>query len=88
MRNLLGTDNPTPVFNEIFQLVEYRKYQSACQIQVATSPVWLEKDEADMWDSLKVESDLQRLVYEGCYHREKLGWQEVPHLMYDSIANN
>jgi len=42
------------------------QYQSAYQIQVATSPKLLKKDQPDVWDSQKVDSDQSFLVdYDG-----------------------
>jgi len=64
--NPLGIDVVKPRFSWIPDHTERGQFQSAYQVLVASSKENLEKEEADMWNSGKVESDNSvNVVYEG-----------------------
>src|SRR5690606_8921639 len=84
MSNPLGIDVVNPRLSWSLESSERAQKQAAYQIQVASRPELLERDEADLWDSGRVESDESlHIVYQGrpltsrlvCYWRVKV-WPE------------
>lgn len=55
--NPLGIDTPQPRLGWIIESEEYGQVQTAYQILVASRPELLNRDQGDLWDSGKVESD-------------------------------
>lgn len=55
--NPLGVDTPSPRFSWVVDTSQRNAFQSACQILVATDEQLLHNQNADIWDSGKIETD-------------------------------
>lgn len=63
--NLLGTDNSKPLFSWQMNDSSTGAQQKAFQVLVASSPDLLKEGKADLWDSDRQESPVNRVQYKG-----------------------
>lgn len=93
LHNPIGIDTPQPRLSWILQSGERAQKQTAVRILVASSTGLLNKDKADIWDSGKMITEEQQLIYGGkqlssrrrCYWKvrvwdrngRKSGWSET-----------
>jgi alpha-L-rhamnosidase len=63
--NPLGVDSENPRLSWTLQSNERGQKQTACEILVSSSPKFLEKDYADLWDSGKVSDEKIQINYAG-----------------------
>jgi alpha-L-rhamnosidase len=64
LKNPLGIDVATPRFTWEISAGHNGK-QTACRLNVATSPQLLKRGKADVWKSRRVNTDISRMVYQG-----------------------
>lgn len=64
LKNPLGIDVATPRFTWEISAGHNGK-QTACRLNVATSPQLLKRGKADVWKSRRVNTDIPRMVYQG-----------------------
>ncbi len=64
LKNPLGIDVATPRFTWEISAGHNGK-QTACRLNVATSPQLLKRGKADVWKSGRVNTDIPRMVYQG-----------------------
>lgn len=64
LKNPLGIDVATPRFTWEIS-ADHNGKQTACRLNVATSPQLLKCGKADIWKSGRVNTDISRMVYQG-----------------------
>lgn len=64
LKNPLGIDVATPRFTWEIS-ADHNGKQTACRLNVATSPQLLKCGKADIWESGRVNTDISRMVYQG-----------------------
>lgn len=64
LKNPLGIDVATPRFTWEIS-ADHNGKQTACRLNVATSPQLLKRGKADIWKSERVNTDIPRMVYQG-----------------------
>lgn len=64
LKNPLGVDVATPRFTWEIS-ADHNGKQTACRLNVATSPQLLKCGKADIWKSGRVNTDISRMVYQG-----------------------